>query len=86
MLAIALGGVVYLLDTESGGSSSLCSTGSENTYISSVQWNKSGKYLAVGTSDAEVQVCILLIYLPTPYTPAVPYVKICSRSPHSCGM
>ena len=56
MLAIALGGVVYVLDTESGGSSSLCNTGSETTYISSVQWNKSGKYLAVGTSDAEVQV------------------------------
>jgi cell division cycle protein 20 (cofactor of APC complex) len=55
-LAIALGGVVYVLDTESGGSSSLCSTGSENTYISSVQWNKSGKYLAVGTSNAEVQL------------------------------
>ena len=47
---------MYVLDTESGGSSSLCSTESENTYISSVQWNKSGKYLAVGTSSAEVQV------------------------------
>ena len=56
MLVIALGGVVYVLDTESGGSSSLCNTGSETTYISSVRWNKSGKYLAVGTSDAEVQV------------------------------
>lgn len=56
VLAIALGGVVYLLDTESGGSNSLCNTGSENTYISSLQWNKSGKYLAIGTSDAEVQV------------------------------
>ena len=62
MLAIALGGVVYLLDTERGGSSSLCSTGSENVYVSSVQWNRPGKYLAVGTSNAEVQVlyCYML--------------------------
>lgn len=58
MLAIALGGVVYLLNIENGDSSSLCNTGSENIYISSVRWNKSGKYLAVGTSNAEVQVLI----------------------------
>ena len=55
-LAIGLGGVVYVLDSETGASSSLCRTSSENTYVSSVQWNKSGKYLAVGTSDAEIQV------------------------------
>ena len=56
MLAIALGGVVYVLDTENGGSNTLCSTGSDNIYISSVQWTKSGKHLAVGTSSSEVQV------------------------------
>ena len=55
-LAIALGGMVYVLDTESGDTCSLCNTGSENIYISSIQWNKSGKYLAVGTSNGEVQV------------------------------
>ena len=60
-LAIALGGAVYLLDTETSDSSSLCSTGSENTYVSSLRWNKTGQYLAVGTSNGDVQVeCKLL--------------------------
>lgn len=76
MLAIALGGVVYLLDTESGGSNSLCNTGTENTYISSVKWNKSGKYLAVGTSDAEVQV----------NTYSCVFLSTNSLFLHSCGM
>lgn len=56
VLAIALGSVVYLLNADTSDSSSLCSTGSENTYISSLQWNKTGQYLAIGTSNADVQV------------------------------
>lgn len=56
-LAIALSGAVYVLDTDSGGINHLCSTETDSLYVSSLQWNKTGKYLAVGTSDAEVQVC-----------------------------
>ena len=55
-LAIAMGGVVYLLDAETSDSSSLCSTSSENNYVSSLQWNKTGHYLAVGDSNADIQV------------------------------
>ena len=55
---------MYLLNTETNESSSLCSSdGSENTYISSLQWSKTGQYLAVGTSSADVQVAILAITL-----------------------
>jgi cell division cycle protein 20 (cofactor of APC complex) len=55
-LAIAMGGVVYLLDAETSDSSSLCSTSSENNYVSSLQWNKTGQYLAVGDSNADIQL------------------------------
>lgn len=55
-LAVALGGVVYLLDTKRGGITNLCELQPSSLYISSLQWNRTGKYLAVGTSDAEVQV------------------------------
>ena len=62
-LAIALAGSVYLLDT-SGGSNSihhLCNMEAESIYVSSLRWNKSGKYLALGTSDSEIQVRVTLI-------------------------
>ena len=56
-LAIALAGSVYTLDTDGKGSiSNLCNTEDDSIYVSSLQWNKAGKYLAIGTSDAEVQV------------------------------
>jgi len=55
-LAIALSGAVYVLDTDSGGINHLCSTETDSLYVSSLQWSKTGKYLAVGTSDAEVQL------------------------------
>lgn len=55
-LAIALGNAVYVLDTDKGGITNLCNLDSGPSYISSVQWNRSGKYLAVGTSDAEIQL------------------------------
>jgi len=57
-LAIALSSAVYVLDTDSGGINHLCSTETDSLYVSSLQWSKTGKYLAVGTSDAEVQVCL----------------------------
>ena len=55
-LAVALGGSVYLLDTKKGGISNLCELHPNSLYVSSLQWNRTGKYLAIGTSDAEVQV------------------------------
>ena len=76
-LAIALGNAVYVLDTDKGGITNLCNLDSGPSYISSVQWNRSGKYLAVGTSDAEIQVnrvCNLQLcthtnsFVPTLYT------------------
>ena len=55
MVSIALGSAVYIFSTSQGGDvHQLCDLGSK--YITSVQWNKSGKYLAVGTSNAQVQV------------------------------
>lgn len=57
-LAVALGGSVYLLDTKKGGINNLCELQPSSLYVSSLQWNRTGKYLAIGTSDAEVQVCV----------------------------
>lgn len=55
-LAIALSDAVYVMDTNKGSVKHLCSMESDSQYISSVLWSKTGKYLAVGTSNAEVQV------------------------------
>lgn len=55
-LAIALSDAVYVMDTNKGGVKYLCSMESDSQYVSSVLWSKTGKYLAVGTSNAEVQV------------------------------
>ena len=63
VLAIALGESVYMLDTESGSSSRLCSMDSRGIYVSSLRWSKSGRHLAVGTSDAEVQVRSVLVLI-----------------------
>jgi WD40 repeat protein len=55
MVSIALGSTVYVFSPSKGGDvHQLCDLGSN--YVTSVQWNKSGKYLAVGTSEAQVQV------------------------------
>ena len=55
-LAVALGGTVYILDTSNGGISQLFDEPSESAYVSSLTWNKNGKYLAVGSSNTDVQV------------------------------
>ena len=55
-LAVALGGAVYVLDTEKGGINHLCDMDSDQLCVSSLQWNTNGKYLAIGCSDAEIQV------------------------------
>lgn len=54
MVSIALGPAVYVFDASLGDVHQLCDL--DSFYVTSLQWNRSGKYLAVGTSDAEVQV------------------------------
>ena len=47
---------MYVLDTEKGGINHLCDMDSDQLCVSSLQWNTNGKYLAIGCSDAEIQV------------------------------
>lgn len=54
MVSIALGSSVYVFNASKGEVQQLCDL--DSLYVTSVQWNRSGKYLAVGTSDAEIQV------------------------------
>jgi len=56
MIAVALGRTVYLWNATSGNVEELCSCPNEGDYISSVAWGADGTYLAVGTSDAKVQI------------------------------
>lgn len=85
-LAVALGGTVYILNTSSGGISQLFDDPSESAYVSSLTWNKNGKYLAIGSSNTDVQVrtglyilyhytllvlILILRYLFPPHNPAV---------------
>jgi len=55
-LAIGLGGSVFLWDATDGSVQQLLELSSETDYISSVSWAGNGKYLAIGTSDAAIQV------------------------------
>jgi cell division cycle protein 20 (cofactor of APC complex) len=55
-IAIALGRSVYLWNAGSGSVEELCEAPTEGDYISSVQWASDGSHLAVGTSDARVQI------------------------------
>ena len=55
-LAIALGGVLYLWNASSGDIQQLFEMEHESSFISAVSWIPDGKYLAIGTSDNEVQV------------------------------
>ena len=57
-VAVALGGVVYLWNAESGDITQLMQTSPENEedYVTSVQWGADGKHIAVGTNAAEVQI------------------------------
>ncbi|KAJ2723534.1 WD repeat-containing protein slp1 [Coemansia sp. Benny D115] len=54
-LAIGLDQSVYLWDASSGDVNSLCQLEGD-TYIASVKWTADGAYLAVGTSDGDVQI------------------------------
>ena len=55
-MAIGLGGSVFLWSACDGSVQQLLELSSETDYISSVSWAGNGKYLAVGTSDAAIQV------------------------------
>lgn len=54
MVSIALGSAVYVFHASKGDVHQLCDLSSLS--VTSLQWNRSGSYLAVGTSDAEIQV------------------------------
>ena len=55
-MAIGLGGSVFLWNAGDGSVQQLLELSSETDYISAVSWAGNGKYLAVGTSDATIQV------------------------------
>lgn len=55
-MAIGLGGSVFLWSASDGSVQQLLELSSETDYVSSVSWAGNGKYLAVGTSDAAIQV------------------------------
>lgn len=56
VLAVALGGAVYLWDKGTGDISELMQCESPDDYISSVSWISAGSHLAVGTAHSEVQL------------------------------
>jgi len=55
-LAVALDSSVYLWNHASGEIIQLLQMEHPDDYVSAVSWIKEGNYLAVGTSNAEVQV------------------------------
>ncbi|KAJ2158779.1 WD repeat-containing protein slp1 [Coemansia sp. RSA 552] len=55
MLAIGLDQSVYLWNASTGDVDSLCQLDDES-YIASVKWTADGSYLAIGTSEGDVQI------------------------------
>lgn len=55
-IAVALGRTVYLWNAGSGSVEELCTCPNEGDYICSVAWSADGAYIALGTSDAKVQI------------------------------
>ena len=57
-LAIGLGAGVYILNVSTGSHQQLTELpcGEEGGYVASVSWSHNGKFLAVGGSDAVVQL------------------------------
>lgn len=56
LLAVALHNSVYLWDATRGDITLLMTLEREEDYVCSLSWTKEGSYLAVGTSDSNVQV------------------------------
>ena len=54
-LAVGLGNAVFLWNPTSGDTQMLMEMG-ERDYVSSVSWAANGKYLAIGGSDAAIQL------------------------------
>ncbi|XP_061197226.1 cell division cycle protein 20 homolog [Saccostrea echinata] len=56
LLAVCLGGSVYLWNAATGEIDQLLQMESSDQYVGAVSWIKEGNYLAVGTSNGEVQL------------------------------
>lgn len=63
VLSVALGGSVYLWNPTTGTTSQLVQLASDDLYVSSVSWADTGKYLAVGISNGDIQVSTVKGYL-----------------------
>lgn len=61
LLAVALNDSVYLWNYLSGDIVLLLQMETTEEYVSSVSWIKEGNYLAVGTSNSEVQASLLSV-------------------------
>ena len=57
-LAVGLGAAVYIWNAETGSINELHRLPFPGSYVTSLQWDARGRYLAIGTSDAEVQVSV----------------------------
>jgi cell division cycle protein 20 (cofactor of APC complex) len=55
-LAVALGNTLYIWKSDTGSITELYRTQFSEDYITSVQWDPDGHYLAIGTSDCDVQI------------------------------
>ena len=55
-IAVALGASVYLWNAGTGSVEELCTCKNEGDYVSSLQWAPDSSHLAIGTSDAKVQI------------------------------
>lgn len=55
-IAVALGPAVYLWNAGTGSVEELCTCKNEGDYVSSLQWAPDSSHLAIGTSDAKVQI------------------------------
>ncbi|XP_014673332.1 PREDICTED: cell division cycle protein 20 homolog [Priapulus caudatus] len=55
-LAVALGGAIYLWNASSGEIQQLMEMEGSEDYVTCVSWVKEGNYLAVGTSNTDVQL------------------------------
>ena len=61
-LAVALGSSVYLWNASSGDITSLFQFENSEEYVGAVAWVKEGNYLAVGSSNGDVQVIAHYMY------------------------
>ena len=53
--------MVYIWNATDNTVEQLAETSAEDIYVSSVAWAGNGKYLAIGSSDAEIAVSALMM-------------------------